>query len=96
VNTNFPPTVALMGANSDRFPESAPVQDDDPDGSKLLSAPDPIERAAKLLNPLSTPATKDVDVWVAIYDVAVRRSASTYFLQVSCFYSNPKRNIFRP
>ena len=36
---------------------------------------DPLERAAKLLEPLRTLATGNIDAWIAIYDVAVRRSA---------------------
>ncbi|KAF7323856.1 hypothetical protein MKEN_00606900 [Mycena kentingensis (nom. inval.)] len=50
-----------------------PVKDDDPDGSKLLQCTDPLERAAKLLKPLTTQAESNVDVWVATYDVASRR-----------------------
>lgn len=50
------------------------VKDDDPDGSKALSSPDGLERAAKLLNPLTTLAKKNPEIWIAIYDVAVRRS----------------------
>ncbi|OBZ77517.1 N-alpha-acetyltransferase 16, NatA auxiliary subunit [Grifola frondosa] len=53
--------------------EPGPVKDDDPDGTKLMKAPDLLERAAKLLKPLSTLAAKNIDVWIAIYDVSVRR-----------------------
>lgn len=40
---------------------------------KLVSVPDPLERAAKLLNPLATFAATNIDVWIATYDVAIRR-----------------------
>jgi hypothetical protein len=50
------------------------VKDEDPNGLKLLASPDPLERAAKLLSPLSSLATENIDVWIAMYDVAIRRS----------------------
>ncbi|KAJ6631099.1 NMDA receptor-regulated protein 1-domain-containing protein [Mycena sp. CBHHK59/15] len=56
------------------------TKEDDPDGSKLLQCTDPLERAAKLLKPLATLAAGNIDVWIAIYDVAVRRKK---FLQAS-------------
>lgn len=54
-----------------------PPKDEDPDGTKLLSSPDGLERAAKLLNPLTKLSKDNVDVWIAVYDVAVRRSKQT-------------------
>ncbi|KAJ7637139.1 NMDA receptor-regulated protein 1-domain-containing protein [Roridomyces roridus] len=57
-----------------------PAKDDDPDGSKLLQCTDPLERAAKLLNPLATLAESKIEVWIATYDVAVRRKK---YLQAS-------------
>lgn len=51
-----------------------PPKDDDPDGAKLLQAEDRLERAAKFLNPLTTHASNNIDAWIAIYDVAIRRS----------------------
>lgn len=51
-----------------------PSKDDDPDGSKLLQAQDGLEKAAKFLNPLTTLSAKDIDVWIVVYDVAIRRS----------------------
>ncbi|TFY68467.1 hypothetical protein EVG20_g3546 [Dentipellis fragilis] len=48
-------------------------KDDDPDGIKLLTGPEPLERAWKFLLPLTTLAKDNIDVWIAVYDVAVRR-----------------------
>jgi hypothetical protein len=62
-------------ANEDKL-ESVPAKDDDPDGLKLVSCSDPLERAAKCLNPLKTLARQNIDVWIAVYDVAIRRSES--------------------
>ena len=55
-------------------PELSPTKDDDPDGTKLISVADPLERAATFLRPLATLASDNIKVWIAIYDVAVRRS----------------------
>lgn len=60
--------------------ELQPPKDDDPDGMKLLKSTDRLEHAAKLLNPLATLASDNIDVWIAIYDVAVRRSTSPVIL----------------
>ncbi|KAI0727501.1 NMDA receptor-regulated protein 1-domain-containing protein [Fomitopsis betulina] len=60
-------------SNEDKGLEPQPTKDDDPTGSKLLKASDPLERAAKLLEPLRTLAPSNIDAWTAIYDVAVRR-----------------------
>ena len=56
--------------------EDAPVQrvDDDPDGHKLIKTTDPLEQAAKLLEPLLDVPHTNLTVWVAIYDVSIRRS----------------------
>jgi tetratricopeptide (TPR) repeat protein len=62
-----------VSGNEDKGLEPSPNKDDDPDGLKLLSATDPLERAAKLLKPLATLASDKVEVWIAIFDVAVRR-----------------------
>ncbi|KIY45057.1 N-terminal acetyltransferase A, auxiliary subunit [Fistulina hepatica ATCC 64428] len=55
-------------------------KDDDPDGMKALQCEDPLERAAKLLQPLQMLSSdkayslaKNMDVWTTIYDVSVRR-----------------------
>ena len=63
-----------VNSTEDKGLEPTPNKDDDPDGIKLLSVTDPLERAAKLLKPLTTLGKDRVDVWVAIYDVTVRRS----------------------
>ena len=69
---------AAQNANSteDKGLELSPAKDDDPDGSKLLQVTDPLERAAKFLAPLAVQAQDNILAWIAIYDVAVRRSGS--------------------
>ncbi|KAF8582555.1 N-terminal acetyltransferase A, auxiliary subunit [Ramaria rubella] len=59
------------GNKDDDIPE--PPKDEDPDGKKLLTTADPLGDAMKWLKPLETLAQNRVDVWVAIYDVTVRR-----------------------
>ncbi|KAI0634817.1 NMDA receptor-regulated protein 1a [Trametes polyzona] len=59
--------------NEDKGLDASPPKDDDPDGTKLFQAPEPLERAAKILKPLGTLAKDNFDGWIAIYDVAVRR-----------------------
>lgn len=70
------PLASTPSMNEDKGLEIAPSKDEDPDGSKLLGASDRLERAAKMLSPLSTLANKNIEVWIAIYDVAIRRSES--------------------
>jgi N-alpha-acetyltransferase 15/16, NatA auxiliary subunit len=65
-------------ASEDKGIEPGPTKDDDPDGVKLLQATDPLERAAKFLGPLAVHAQANILTWIAIYDVAVRRSKSFY------------------
>ncbi|RDB27479.1 N-alpha-acetyltransferase 16, NatA auxiliary subunit [Hypsizygus marmoreus] len=60
-------------AHEDKGLEAGVPKDDDPEGIKLLSVADPLEQAYKLLAPLGTLATENIDVWIAIYDVAIRR-----------------------
>ncbi len=67
-------TAAQGTAVEDKGLELGPSKDDDPDGTKLLQATDPLERAAKFVAPLAAQAQDNVRAWVAIYDVAVRRS----------------------
>jgi hypothetical protein len=69
-------------ATEDKGLDLAPQKDDDPDGVKLLTSPDPLERAWKLLSPLLRLSIKSIDLWVTIYDVAVRRGG---FNEISCF-----------
>ncbi|CAE6457624.1 unnamed protein product [Rhizoctonia solani] len=59
--------------NSAKEEEVPPPKDDDPDGLKLLSQANPIEQALKLLRPLETLEVRDINVWLTIYDVAIRR-----------------------
>lgn len=65
---------ASANSNEDKGLELTPAKDDDPDGSKMLAASDALERAAKFLNPLVAVVKDNLDVWLASYDVAVRRS----------------------
>ncbi|CAL1708693.1 unnamed protein product [Somion occarium] len=60
-------------ATEDKGLEPGPAKDDDPDGSKLLKSTDPLDRAWKFLSPLAILELDDVEAWIAIYDVAVRR-----------------------
>jgi N-alpha-acetyltransferase 15/16, NatA auxiliary subunit len=68
----------MIGPNSpastseDKGLDAGPAKDDDPYGLKLIACPDPLERAAKWLR--SVKSQGSVDVWIAIYDVSVRRS----------------------
>ncbi|RPD56962.1 NMDA receptor-regulated protein 1a [Lentinus tigrinus ALCF2SS1-7] len=64
---------ASNAGNEDKGLEVTPPKDEDPDGTKSLQAPDPLERAAKVLKPLATQAKDNVEAWIAIYDVAIRR-----------------------
>ncbi|KAF8699909.1 N-terminal acetyltransferase A, auxiliary subunit, partial [Rhizoctonia solani] len=60
-------------SNNAKEEEIPPPKDDDPDGLKLLSQANPIEQALKLLRPLEALQVQDVDVWLMVYDVAIRR-----------------------
>ncbi|KAH9835381.1 NMDA receptor-regulated protein 1a [Rhodofomes roseus] len=60
-------------SSEDKGLEPQAAKDDDPNGDKILQAPDPLERAAKLVAPLRTVAADNIDAWIVIYDVAVRR-----------------------
>jgi len=62
-----------LPASEDKGLEAPAPKDEDPDGIKALSVPDGLERAAKLLQPIISLPTKNIDVWIATYDVAVRR-----------------------
>ena len=68
--------------NEDKGLDVDKPKDEDPDGSKLLQAPEPLERAAKYLKPLATMAKDNVEAWLAIYDVAVRRGPSPLFAYI--------------
>ncbi|KAH9477761.1 N-terminal acetyltransferase A complex auxiliary subunit NAA15 [Psilocybe cubensis] len=64
---------ATQATNENKDPELIVPKDEDPDGLKLIGSPDALEQASKLLHPLTTLAPKNIDVWIAIYDVAIRR-----------------------
>lgn len=74
-------------ANAVKEEEIQPPKDDDPDGLKLFSREKPIEQASKLLKPLETLKVRDVDVWLAIYDVAMRRRKHLTLLYPGITYS---------
>jgi len=59
--------------SEDKGLDAGPAKDDDPDGLKLLGCADPLERAAKWLRSVKG-VKRRVDVWIAVYDVSVRRS----------------------
>ncbi|KAG7446845.1 N-terminal acetyltransferase A, auxiliary subunit [Guyanagaster necrorhizus] len=62
-----------QSSNEDKGLEPTAPKDDDVDGIKLLGCSDPLERAAKFLHPLTTLAPQNIEVWIAVYDVAIRR-----------------------
>ncbi|KII91268.1 hypothetical protein PLICRDRAFT_38004 [Plicaturopsis crispa FD-325 SS-3] len=64
--------VAAAAANDEKA-EVTPPKDDDPDGMKLLLVSDGLERAAKILSPLATLASQNIEVWIVSFDVALRR-----------------------
>lgn len=68
--------IAAALTNEDKGLDLTPQKDDDPDGIKLLTSPEPLERAWKLLSPLLRLPTNNVNVWISVYDVAVRRGVS--------------------
>lgn len=65
--------IAAAPTNEDKGLDLTPQKDDDPDGVKLLTSPEPLERAWKLLSPLLCLPTNNINVWISVYDVAVRR-----------------------
>jgi NMDA receptor-regulated protein 1 len=65
--------IAAASTNEDKGLDLTPQKDDDPDGIKLLTSPEPLERAWKLLSPLLRLPTSSINVWISVYDVAVRR-----------------------
>lgn len=55
---------------------------------KLLLASDGLERAAKILSPLATLASQNIEVWIVSFDVALRRREYMLCLDVLlCSYS---------
>jgi len=59
--------------NEDKGLEAPPAKDDDPEGLKLVSADDPLERANKALVSLGEFGNDNIDVNVAVFDVAIRQ-----------------------
>ncbi|KAI9511423.1 NMDA receptor-regulated protein 1-domain-containing protein [Russula earlei] len=59
--------------NEDKGLDLTPQKDDDPDGIKLLTSPEPLDRAWKLLSPLLRLSISNLDLWFSVFDVAVRR-----------------------
>jgi len=68
------PRKPTTSANEDKGLEAPAPKDDDPDGTKLLTSPDGLETAAKLLQPLINLELPSMSLWVTVYDVAIRRS----------------------
>ncbi len=68
--------LAAAAPNEDKGLDLAPIKDEDPDGIKLLTSSEPLERAWKLLCPLLRLSISNIDLWISIYDVAVRRGVS--------------------
>ena len=68
------PKKAATSANEDKGLEAPAPKDDDPDGTKLLGSPNGLETAAKLLQPIVNLELPSIPLWVAVYDVAIRRS----------------------
>jgi len=64
---------AAASTNEDKGLDITPQKDEDPDGIKLLTSPEPLERAWKLLFPLLRLSISNIDLWLSVYDVAVRR-----------------------
>ncbi|KAH9990949.1 NMDA receptor-regulated protein 1-domain-containing protein [Russula compacta] len=64
---------AAASTNEDKGLDLTPQKDDDPDGIKLLTSPEPLDRAWKLLSPLLPLSITNIDLWISVYDVAVRR-----------------------
>ncbi|KAF8726593.1 hypothetical protein AX14_007666 [Amanita brunnescens Koide BX004] len=60
-------------SHEDKGLDAPPPKDEDPDGFKLLQSPDPLERAAKILNPLLNLSPDNIDVWFLHYDISIRR-----------------------
>ncbi|KZT28069.1 N-terminal acetyltransferase A, auxiliary subunit [Neolentinus lepideus HHB14362 ss-1] len=69
-----PKKAANALSNEDKGLEPEPAKDDDPDGTKLLQATDKLEKAAAWLAPLTRLDKDNIHVWIAVYDVSVRRN----------------------
>jgi hypothetical protein len=89
------PKKAATSANEDKGLEAPAPKDDDPDGAKLLASPDGLEAAAKFLQPLVNLELPSNQLWVTVYDVAVRRSKLYYTCITSIFSQKPQRDTYR-
>lgn len=82
----------IPAGNEDQGLEPQTPKDDDPDGLKLLASSDPLEQAHKLLKPLIALGAERADVWLAVYDVEIRRSKPTlgllYRQLLQCTYTS--------
>ncbi|KDQ60157.1 hypothetical protein JAAARDRAFT_174177 [Jaapia argillacea MUCL 33604] len=65
---------ASPAGNEDKGLDLVPPKDDDPEGLKLVSGADHLERAHKLLAPLVSLSLNNIEVWAISFDVALRRS----------------------
>ncbi len=74
---NISAPAASTNSNEDKGIEPPSTKDEDADGMKLLQCTDPLERAAKFLSPLASLTKDNIKAWIAIYDVAIRRSEPT-------------------
>lgn len=81
-------------ANEDKGLEAPAPKDDDPDGTKLLASLEGLEVAAKLLRPLVNLELPSVQLWVTVYDVAIRRSKmAKYFRRRDCYSTATERYL---
>ncbi|KAG8856490.1 hypothetical protein FRB91_000771 [Serendipita sp. 411] len=64
---------ARKAAEKEKDEDAVVVKDDDPDGHKAISVEDPLEQAAKLLQTFTSEDHQVFDIWIATYDVAIRR-----------------------
>ncbi|KAG9311775.1 NMDA receptor-regulated protein 1-domain-containing protein [Chiua virens] len=65
--------VVRVKQNEDKGLEPPSVKDDDPEGLKLVTAEDPLERASKMLGSLGDFGKDRIDVNVTVFDVAIRQ-----------------------
>lgn len=91
--THEDPKKAATSANEDKGLEAPAPKDDDPDGTRLLSAPEGLETAAKLLQPLVNLELPSVRLWVTVYDVAIRRSKMKIIFISQGFLLNSRREL---
>jgi len=91
---------AAQPTPNDKDLDPPPPKDDDPEGLKLIGSADVLERASKLLQPLMTLAPNIIDVWIAVYDVSIRRSEHLFLARTAhklCYrtYHPSQKNYYR-